>query len=204
MFLFTCRFDEATVVPSGELLDMKDGVSGGGRPGSCLATSTPSCRLASPVIRLPTMPHCWLLCHTRHLQSAPIAHALTPWAYLSPLQLLERAYEKGQSKRIWGELYKVLDSSDVIVQVSAALQYVLAGTFARPVGCSNCSSACCSICFCTLVGSPARGGSGSTCQRPRIASRSTRPPWASRGCTFHRQHHILTLRARRPGSPLGG
>ncbi|GFR50420.1 hypothetical protein Agub_g12637 [Astrephomene gubernaculifera] len=31
--------------------------------------------------------------------------------------LLERAYEKGQSKRIWGELYKVLDSSDVIVQV---------------------------------------------------------------------------------------
>ncbi|KAG2491941.1 hypothetical protein HYH03_009674 [Edaphochlamys debaryana] len=32
-------------------------------------------------------------------------------------QVLERAYEKGQSKRIWGELYKVLDSSDVIVQV---------------------------------------------------------------------------------------
>ncbi|GIM05189.1 hypothetical protein Vretimale_9632 [Volvox reticuliferus] len=31
--------------------------------------------------------------------------------------MLERAYEKGQSKRIWGELYKVLDSSDVIVQV---------------------------------------------------------------------------------------
>ncbi|GLC34322.1 Nuclear/nucleolar GTPase 2 [Pleodorina starrii] len=31
--------------------------------------------------------------------------------------VLERAYEKGQSKRIWGELYKVLDSSDVIVQV---------------------------------------------------------------------------------------
>ena len=26
-------------------------------------------------------------------------------------------YEKGQSKRIWGELYKVIDSSDVIVQV---------------------------------------------------------------------------------------
>lgn len=33
--------------------------------------------------------------------------------------MLERAYEKGQSKRIWGELYKVLDSSDVIVQVRA-------------------------------------------------------------------------------------
>lgn len=30
---------------------------------------------------------------------------------------LERAYEKGQSKRIWGELYKVLDSSDVIIEV---------------------------------------------------------------------------------------
>lgn len=27
-------------------------------------------------------------------------------------------FEKGQSKRIWGELYKVVDSSDVIVQVS--------------------------------------------------------------------------------------
>ena len=31
--------------------------------------------------------------------------------------VLERAYEKGQSKRIWGELYKVLDSSDVIIEV---------------------------------------------------------------------------------------
>lgn len=27
-------------------------------------------------------------------------------------------FEKGQSKRIWGELYKVVDSSDVVVQVS--------------------------------------------------------------------------------------
>lgn len=26
-------------------------------------------------------------------------------------------FEKGQSKRIWGELYKVIDSSDVVVQV---------------------------------------------------------------------------------------
>ena len=26
-------------------------------------------------------------------------------------------FEKGQSKRIWSELYKVIDSSDVIVQV---------------------------------------------------------------------------------------
>jgi nuclear GTP-binding protein len=29
----------------------------------------------------------------------------------------EDVYEKGTSKRIWGELYKVLDSSDVVVQV---------------------------------------------------------------------------------------
>ncbi|KAK9809113.1 hypothetical protein WJX72_009508 [[Myrmecia] bisecta] len=29
----------------------------------------------------------------------------------------DRAFEKGQSKRIWGELYKVVDSSDVVVQV---------------------------------------------------------------------------------------
>ncbi|KAA0055177.1 nucleolar GTP-binding protein 2 [Cucumis melo var. makuwa] len=28
-------------------------------------------------------------------------------------------FEKGQSKRIWGELYKVIDSSDVVVQVLA-------------------------------------------------------------------------------------
>eukprot|EP00955_Chlamydomonas_euryale_P112633 366147-Chlamydomonas_euryale.AAC.2 len=27
---------------------------------------------------------------------------------------------KGQSKRIWGELYKVLDSSDVVIQVCNA------------------------------------------------------------------------------------
>lgn len=26
-------------------------------------------------------------------------------------------FDKGQSKRIWGELYKVVDSSDVIIQV---------------------------------------------------------------------------------------
>ncbi|XP_030180924.1 nucleolar GTP-binding protein 2 [Lynx canadensis] len=29
----------------------------------------------------------------------------------------EEIYKKGQSKRIWGELYKVVDSSDVVVQV---------------------------------------------------------------------------------------
>ena len=26
-------------------------------------------------------------------------------------------FDKGQSKQIWGELYKVLDSSDVVIQV---------------------------------------------------------------------------------------
>ena len=31
----------------------------------------------------------------------------------------DAAYDKGQSKRIWGELYKVVDSSDVIIQVGA-------------------------------------------------------------------------------------
>lgn len=30
----------------------------------------------------------------------------------------DKIFDKGQSKRIWGELYKVVDSSDVIVQVS--------------------------------------------------------------------------------------
>lgn len=30
-------------------------------------------------------------------------------------------FEKGQSKRIWGELYKVIDSSDVVVQVRTIL-----------------------------------------------------------------------------------
>ena len=34
-------------------------------------------------------------------------------------------FEKGQSKRIWGELYKVLDSSDVVVQVSVTQHFVL-------------------------------------------------------------------------------
>ena len=32
----------------------------------------------------------------------------------------EAVLGKGQSKRIWAELYKVVDSSDVIVQVSLA------------------------------------------------------------------------------------
>jgi hypothetical protein len=35
----------------------------------------------------------------------------------------ERNFEKGQSKRIWGELYKVIDSSDVVVQVRQGLGF---------------------------------------------------------------------------------
>ena len=31
----------------------------------------------------------------------------------------EKGFDKGQSKRIWGELYKVVDSSDVVIQVSS-------------------------------------------------------------------------------------
>lgn len=30
-------------------------------------------------------------------------------------------FEKGQSKRIWGELYKVIDSSDVVIQVGGLI-----------------------------------------------------------------------------------
>ena len=33
----------------------------------------------------------------------------------------EKGFDKGQSKRIWGELYKVVDSSDVVIQVHLTL-----------------------------------------------------------------------------------
>ena len=32
---------------------------------------------------------------------------------------LDSLFSKGQSKRIWGELYKVIDSSDVLIQVTS-------------------------------------------------------------------------------------
>ena len=38
---------------------------------------------------------------------------------LAALQARDYHLQKGQSKRIWGELYKVLDSSDVIIQVGS-------------------------------------------------------------------------------------
>ncbi len=34
------------------------------------------------------------------------------------LEARECIFSKGQSKRLWNELYKVVDSSDVIIQVS--------------------------------------------------------------------------------------
>lgn len=37
-------------------------------------------------------------------------------------QAKDAIFEKGQSKRIWGELYKVLDSSDVVIQVRCQQQ----------------------------------------------------------------------------------
>ena len=46
---------------------------------------------------------------------------LTPLSLTRDVQLKDatgqKLFEKGQSKRIWSELYKVLDSSDVVVQV---------------------------------------------------------------------------------------
>lgn len=58
------------------------------------------------------------------IQHLPIRYdeggTLTPLAPLEesePTLLREQIFQKGQSKRIWGELYKVVDSSDVVVQV---------------------------------------------------------------------------------------
>jgi nuclear GTP-binding protein len=36
-------------------------------------------------------------------------------------EVRDNMFLKGQSKRIWGELFKVLDSSDVVIQVSNGL-----------------------------------------------------------------------------------
>ncbi|XP_021833532.1 nuclear/nucleolar GTPase 2-like [Prunus avium] len=37
-------------------------------------------------------------------------------------------FDKGQSKRIWGEVYKVIDSSDVVVQMRGAVMVAIATT----------------------------------------------------------------------------
>ena len=44
----------------------------------------------------------------------------------------DKLFDKGQSKRIWGELFKVVDSSDVVIQARAA-----------PPG--SCAAACCGL-----------------------------------------------------------
>jgi hypothetical protein len=54
-------------------------------------------------------------------------------------QAKEAIFEKGQSKRIWGELYKVLDSSDVVIQVR------------RTEGRAACVRACVCVCVCVCV-----------------------------------------------------
>ena len=68
---------------------------------------------------------CWRVCMT-------VIYINSPWCvhrYGSETEIDEdeeagvsnaardKIYDKGQSRRIWGELYKVVDSSDVIVQV---------------------------------------------------------------------------------------
>ena len=37
----------------------------------------------------------------------------------------EKGFDKGQSKRIWGELYKVVDSSDVVIQVGSCIAHLI-------------------------------------------------------------------------------
>lgn len=64
--------------------------------------------------------------------SAPAAAAAGAGTTEDPLADLKDAardaiFEKGQSKRIWGELYKVLDSSDVVIQVGVVVVLSLGG-----------------------------------------------------------------------------
>lgn len=60
----------------------------------------------------PVVPHGQLL-NTHHSNT----NSHHPPICCSILQAKDAIFEKGQSKRIWGELYKVLDSSDVVIQV---------------------------------------------------------------------------------------
>jgi nuclear GTP-binding protein len=49
---------------------------------------------------------------------------------LDPLSMaIEPVFNKGQSKRIWNELYKVLDSSDVVLHVLGTYAQVLTFIF---------------------------------------------------------------------------
>ena len=45
----------------------------------------------------------------------------------------DKIFDKGQSKRIWGELYKVVDSSDVVVQAGISPHATLLYHVARLV-----------------------------------------------------------------------
>lgn len=61
----------------------------------------------------------------RHLAAAAVADPQPtppPWPGSATclrlaLQVRDSVFGKGQSRRIWGELYKVLDSSDVVIEV---------------------------------------------------------------------------------------
>lgn len=63
-----------------------------------------------------------------NVAASPLAHSVLPSDVFCPtfatnlppcwiVQAKDAIFDKGQSKRIWGELYKVLDSSDVVIQV---------------------------------------------------------------------------------------
>lgn len=89
---------------------MKDAVSGPGHHCChahtlcCLACCKPCCPESVPVC----------LCEQGDAQQFADAN---PRPLPTTLQGREAIFAKGQSKRIWGELYKVLDSSDVVIQV---------------------------------------------------------------------------------------
>ena len=138
----------------------------------------------------------------------PTAHLLFPTTTLPPPipQARDWVLQKGQSKRIWGELYKVLDSSDVVIQVQVLRSPRFKLTVFR--------------CFCTYLPSsvarprpihpvqstgthpriilPPPVGRGSMLnQHPRgLCDRAPAPPWgAPRGRTFQQKHRRPTGRA---------
>lgn len=59
---------------------------------------------------------CCILFHNTLTPLSPTSLLTLP-TVTCHLQAKDAIFEKGQSKRIWGELYKVLDSSDVVIQV---------------------------------------------------------------------------------------
>lgn len=69
---------------------------------------------------------------SRPTEANPDAYVETPSSF-HPVRSLasEPIYAKGTSRRIWGELYKVLDSSDVVIHVLDARDPL--GTRCKPV-----------------------------------------------------------------------